>query len=124
MVIAHGGQNNAAARQVAPDFPAVQFVVTQGTVTGTRLSSYDVLQEESAWLTGALAGLSTRTGVVGHMSDIRVTPGLKGRAAFADGLIPAGSSCFFQHMGSKFLPSIRVYLHMDKPCNVYTLVHK
>ena len=86
MVIAHGGQNNAAAEQVAPEFPGVHFVVTQGDVTGANLSSYDVLQEESAWLAGALAGLSTRTGVVGHMSGIRVTPGLKGRAAFADGL--------------------------------------
>ncbi len=86
MVIAHGGQNNAAAQQVAREFPAVHFVVTQGDVTGANLSSYDVLQEESAWLAGALAGLSTRSGVVGHMSGIRVTPGLKGRAAFADGL--------------------------------------
>lgn len=86
MVIAHGGQNNAAAQQVASEFPSVRFVVTQGDVTGANLSSYDVLQEESAWLAGALAGLSTRTGVVGHMSGIRVRPGLKGRAAFADGL--------------------------------------
>lgn len=86
MVIAHGGQNNAAAQQVAAEFPALRFVVTQGDVTGDNLSSYDVLQEESAWLAGALAGLTTRTGVVGHMSGIRVRPGLKGRAAFADGL--------------------------------------
>lgn len=86
MVIAHGGQNNAAAQQVAGEFPAIHFAVTQGDVTGANLSSYEVLQEESAWLAGALAGLSTRTGVVGHMSGIRVRPGLKGRAAFADGL--------------------------------------
>ena len=86
MVVAHGGQNNAAAQQVAAEFPDIRFVVTQGDVTGANLSSYDVLQEESAWLAGALAGLTTRTGVVGHMSGIRVRPGLKGRAAFADGL--------------------------------------
>ena len=85
MVIAHGGQNNAAAQQVASEFPAIHFAVTQGDVTGANLSSYEALQEESAWLAGALAGLSTRSGVVGHMSGIRVRPGLKGRAAFADG---------------------------------------
>jgi basic membrane protein A len=33
-----------------------------------------------------LAALTTRTGVVGHMSGIRVTPGLKGRAAYAAGV--------------------------------------
>ncbi len=86
MIIAHGGQNNAAAQQVAGEFPDIHFAVTQGDVIGANLSSYEVLQEESAWLAGALAGLSTRTGVVGHMSGIRVRPGLKGRAAFADGV--------------------------------------
>ncbi len=40
LVIAHGGQNNAAAKAVAAEFPAVRFAVTQGNVTGTNLASY------------------------------------------------------------------------------------
>ncbi|MFT8243924.1 BMP family protein [Roseomonas sp. BN140053] len=86
LVVAHGGQNNAAAAEVAAAFPGLRFVVTQGQVTGTNLSSYEVLQEHSAFLAGVLAALTTRTGVVGHMSGIRVTPGLKGRAAYAHGV--------------------------------------
>lgn len=86
LVVAHGGQNNEAAAEVAGRFPRVRFVVTQGAVTGPNLSSYDVLQEESAYLAGVLAALTTRTGVVGHMSGIRVRPGLKGRAGFAAGV--------------------------------------
>jgi basic membrane protein A len=86
MVIAHGGQNSKAAEVVAPEYPDIEFVVVQGGVTGPNLSSYEVLQEESAWLAGAAAGLMTKTGVVGHISGIRVPPGLKGRAAFYDGL--------------------------------------
>ena len=89
LVIAHGGQNNDAARAVAADFPGTKFVVTQGNVTGQNLASYEVLQEESAFLAGALAGWVTATGIVGHMSGIRVAPGLKGRAAFAVGIIHA-----------------------------------
>lgn len=89
LVIAHGGQNNAAAKAVAAEFPAVRFVVTQGNVTGPNLASYEVLQEQSAFLAGMLAALTTRTGVVGHMSGIRVTPGLKGRAAYAAGVAHA-----------------------------------
>lgn len=89
LVIAHGGQNNAAAKAVAAEFPAVRFAVTQGNVTGTNLASYEVLQEQSAFLAGMLAALTTRTGVVGHMSGIRVTPGLKGRAAYAAGVAHA-----------------------------------
>jgi basic membrane protein A len=86
LVVAHGGQNNEACAEVATRFPQVQFVVTQGAVTGTNLCSYDVLQEESAYLGGVLAALTTRTGVVGHMSGIRVRPGLKGRAAYVAGV--------------------------------------
>lgn len=83
LVVAHGGQNNEACAEVAARFPKVKFVVTQGAVIEANLASYDVLQEESAYLAGVLAALSTRTGVVGHMSGIRVRPGLKGRAAYA-----------------------------------------
>jgi basic membrane protein A len=86
LVIAHGGQNNEAAQLVAAKYPDVRFAVTQGGVTAPNLASYEVLQEQSAWLAGAAAGLLTRSNVVGHMSGIRVRPGLKGRAAFADGL--------------------------------------
>jgi basic membrane protein A len=86
LIIAHGGQNNKAVEQVAAEFPDISFVVTQGHVTGANLSSYDVLQEESAWLAGAYAAMMTRTGVVGHQSGIRVPPGLRGRAAYADGV--------------------------------------
>ncbi|UUZ78497.1 BMP family ABC transporter substrate-binding protein [Polaromonas sp. P1(28)-13] len=84
--MAHGGQNNEACAEVAARFPKVKFVVTQGAVTSTNLASYDVLQEESAYLGGVLTALTTRTGVVGHMSGIRVRPGLKGRAAYAAGV--------------------------------------
>lgn len=86
LVIAHGGQNNAAAETVAAEFPDVKFVVVQGAVTGPNLSSYEVLQEESAWLAGAAAGMMTESGVVGHISGIRVKPGLKGRGGFYNGL--------------------------------------
>jgi basic membrane protein A len=86
LIIAHGGNNNDAVKAVAPDFPDIQFVVVQGNVTGDNISSYEVLQEQSAWLGGALAGLMTKTGTVGHISGVPVPPGLKGRAAFANGL--------------------------------------
>ena len=86
LVVAHGGQNNEACAEVAAQYPQVRFVVTQGGVTAPNLASYEILQEESAYLGGVLAALSTRSGVVGHMSGIRVRPGLKGRAAFVAGV--------------------------------------
>ena len=81
-----GGQGNRVTPAVATDFPDRAFAVVQGNVTGPNLASYDVLQEQSAFLAGVLAARMTRSGVVGHLSGHRVAPGLKGRAAFAAGV--------------------------------------
>ncbi len=86
LVIAHGGQAAAAVQRVAWEFPEQRFVSVQGHLTRPNLAVYEVLQEQSAWLAGAAAGMLTRTNVVGHMSGLRVGPGLKARAAFAGGL--------------------------------------
>lgn len=86
LVIAHGGQGDAPVAQVAPEFPASRFVVTQGSLPAANVAVYDALQEQSAYLAGVLAASVSRTGVVAHMSGEKVRPGLKGRAAFADGV--------------------------------------
>lgn len=89
LVVAHGGQTNPAAQAVAAEFPQIRFAVTQGNVAGPNLASYEVLQEQSNYLAGVLAGLMTRSNVVAHQSGIRVPPGLRGRAAFAAGVAAA-----------------------------------
>jgi basic membrane protein A len=86
LVIAHGGQASEAVQRVAWEFPQQRFASIQGNLTRPNLAVYEVRQEQSAWLAGAAAGLLTRSGVVGHLSGVRVQPGLVARAAFADGL--------------------------------------
>lgn len=81
-----GGQGNAVTPPVASEYPDCSFAVVQGNVTGPNLASYDVLQEQSAFLAGALAARLTRSGTVAHLSGHRVVPGLKGRAAFSAGV--------------------------------------
>lgn len=85
-VIAHGGQGDAPVAAVAGAYPDCRFVVTQGSAPAANVAVYDALQEQSAYLAGVLAASLTRTGVVAHLSGERVRPGLKGRAAFADGV--------------------------------------
>jgi basic membrane protein A len=85
-VVFIGGQGNLVTPSAAVVFPDRAFAVVQGNVAGTNLASYDVLQEQSAFLAGVLAARMTRTGTVGHLSGHRVAPGLKGRAAFAAGV--------------------------------------
>lgn len=85
LVIAHGAQFNESAVEVAARFPRQRFVVTQGSVTGVNLASYEVLQEESAYLAGVLAGGMSVSGQVGHLGGLRTRWALKSRAAFAAG---------------------------------------
>lgn len=89
LVIAHGGQNDGAAQSIAAEFPHTRFAVTQGSVRGPNLASYEIRQEQSAFLAGIAAARLTRTGIVGHISGIRVRPGLMGRAAYAAGVMAA-----------------------------------
>lgn len=81
-----GGQGNIATPEIAAAYPDQRFAVVQGLSTGPNLASYDVRQEDSAFLAGVLAAHLTRTGIVGHLSGHRVPPGLKGRAAFVAGV--------------------------------------
>jgi basic membrane protein A len=89
MVIAHGGQGEAGVAEVAPGFPKVAFAVTQGRIAGPNIACFEVLQEQSAFLAGALAGWWSRSGTVAHLSGEKVPPGLRGRAGFAAGLFHA-----------------------------------
>ena len=86
LVVVHGGQGDVPVARLAPLHPAVYFAVTQGAVTGDNVASYEVRQEESAFLAGVLAARATRTGTVAHLSGERVRPGLLGRAAFVAGV--------------------------------------
>src|SRR5262245_5696997 len=86
LVVVHGGQGEAPVATLAPETRRVCFAVSQGSIVGENIASYEVRLEESAFLAGVFAGRSSRSGVVGHLSGERVRPGLKGRAAFAAGL--------------------------------------
>lgn len=81
-----GGQGDRVMPVLALDWPEKPFAIVQGHAHGQNLASYDVAQEHSAYLAGCLAALMTRTGTVGHLSGHRVRPGLKGRAAFVQGV--------------------------------------
>lgn len=86
LIVLHGAQGEALAEALAPELPAIMFAVTQGHVLAPNVACYEVLLEQAAFLAGALAGWSTRSGVIGHLSGERVRAGLKARAGFAAGV--------------------------------------
>jgi basic membrane protein A len=86
LLVAHGGQGDAPVGAIAARYPQIRFAISQGSVLAPNVACYDVLQEHSALLAGVLAAALTKTGVVAHMSGDRVKPGLKGRAAYVQGV--------------------------------------
>lgn len=95
LLVAHGGQGDAPVAAVCDKFAGTRFAITQGSHLSANTACYEVLQEHSAFLAGILAGLASKTRVVGHLSGEKVRPGLKGRAAFAHGLRTAAPDCRF-----------------------------
>ena len=93
LVVAHGGQGDEPVMRVAPRYAGTAFAITQGGWLAPNCASYEVLQEDSAFLAGILAARHSSSGVVAHLSGERVRPGLKGRAAFADGVRASGTGC-------------------------------
>lgn len=85
-VVIHGGRSNEAMELLAPRYPEVKFLSTHGERCGPNFSAYTIGQPQSAFLAGALAGLMTQSGVVGHLSGIRIPPGLRSRVAWAAGV--------------------------------------
>lgn len=66
LVIGHGYQFADTAKKVAEEFPNVKFVVLNGSVgNGKNLGSYSFTNWQPGYLTGALAGLVTKTNVIG-----------------------------------------------------------
>jgi basic membrane protein A len=90
LILAHGGQGDGPVQILAERWPEQAFAVTQGSWAAPNVARYEVLQEQSAFLAGVLASQWSKTGKVGHFSGEKVPPGLRGRAAYADGLRRAG----------------------------------
>ena len=86
LIIAVGGQNDEPVMAVHKDYPEIQFVVIQGSVTADNVTSYNVRQMDSAYLAGAFAGLSTETGIVGFLTGTTQQSGKEARNSFAEGL--------------------------------------
>lgn len=89
LVIGFGEAASEPIQRIAWEFPGQRFVAIQGTLTRPNLAVYAVLPGQSAWLAGALAGLLTKTDVVGHLAGERSDLALRVRAGFSAGLATA-----------------------------------
>lgn len=64
LIFAHGGEFDAAAKEVAARFPGTRFVVTNGRSLGPNLASVTINHFQSGFLAGVTAGMMSRTNKV------------------------------------------------------------
>jgi len=67
LIIAHGYQWGDPAIRVAKQYPNVKFVVFTGLVKANNVASIFPMQQEGSFLLGALAGMMTKTNVIGYV---------------------------------------------------------
>lgn len=74
LVIAHGSQFGSILQELAPEFPDVSFA--WGTDNDTfgldNVFAYTAAADEGGFINGAMAGLLTKTGVIGVVGPIEV----------------------------------------------------
>ena len=61
LIFAHGGEFDAAGKQVAAKFPKTKFVIDNGTNTGPNLADLQINHFQVAFLGGFVAGKMTKT---------------------------------------------------------------
>lgn len=83
LIIAHGFQWGDPAVKVGRDYPDTKFVVFTGLVSSNNVASIFPMQQEGTFLLGALAGMMSRTGVIGYVGGDQVDPLLEGNASAA-----------------------------------------
>ena len=86
LVVSIGGQTDEALRQVVKSFPSKKFVEVGGPPDAlSNLAMYDPKQAEIAFVAGALAALSSKTGKVQFLAGLEIPPIVNTANEFAKG---------------------------------------
>ncbi|AIF84177.1 putative ABC-type transport system, periplasmic component/surface lipoprotein [Candidatus Nitrososphaera evergladensis SR1] len=67
LIIAHGVQWGEPALSVGKQYPNVKIVVFTGLVKSENVASIFPMQQEGSFLLGAIAGMMTKTNVIGYV---------------------------------------------------------
>lgn len=76
LIIAHGFEWGVPAVKVGKDYPNTKFIVFTGLAKSTNVASIFPLQQEGSFLLGALAGMMSKTNVIGYVGGDVTYPNL------------------------------------------------
>lgn len=82
LVIGHGFQFQEPIIKVASEFPNVHFALGTGFKLAPNVGVYDVKLEQGGYLMGILAGMTTKSNVIGVTGGVDVSEIHRGHVAF------------------------------------------
>ncbi|WP_419778343.1 BMP family lipoprotein [Maridesulfovibrio sp.] len=86
VLILVGAQHAQLVKQTAPHFPDKKFIISEVPITGIdNVSSVFFEQGEGSFLAGALAALTSKTGIVGFIGGTPVPPVMKFEQGYTAG---------------------------------------
>lgn len=85
LIFANGFEYQDAVERVAADYPQTVFVTTSGNRTGANWAALDFAFEDGAYLAGMVAGVVSKSGVIGVIGGTELPPVKQGFAGFAAG---------------------------------------
>jgi basic membrane protein A len=87
LVIAHGTQYQSLLNDIAPDFPKTSFAYGTGYAANhPNIFAYDPHAQEGAYLGGMIAGLMTKSGVIGLVGPVEAGDAIKYNKGFELGV--------------------------------------
>ena len=87
IVIAHGAQFQSLLNDIAPDFPNTSFAYGTGYATNhPNIFAYDPHAQEGAYLGGIIAGLMTKSDVIGIVGPVEAGDAIKYNRGFEMGV--------------------------------------
>lgn len=87
IIIGHGFQFGDAAKKVAADYPDSKFIVTSSNISQEpNLASVNIDNEQQGFLMGVVAGLLTKSNLVGAIGGQEIPPIVGSLAGFEKGV--------------------------------------
>ena len=74
LVIGHGFEYQDAAARIAPQFPKTIYVVTSGRVTAPNVAGVAFAFEQASYQAGVIAGMMTKSNVIGMIAGQEIPP--------------------------------------------------
>jgi basic membrane protein A len=85
LVIGHSFGFGDSAKAITKDFPNTFFSINTGAVADTRIASFNLQDQQNGYLTGALAAMMSKTGVIGILGGLDYPSVIKEINGYVDG---------------------------------------